>query len=92
MYLLALADGAAAALGARTGLLYTAQYLGPALLLQAMTWAGGGAGAASTAIPAAFTLGAACLLGAAGAVLMLAGRASPPPRPSPEAQPPGSNR
>ena len=74
MYLLALADGQAAALGARTGLLYTAQYLGPALLLQAMTRAGGGSGAATADPAAAFALGAACLLGAAGAVVLMARR------------------
>ena len=71
MYLLALADGEAETLGARTGLLYTAQYLGPALLLQAMTWAGGGHGAATANLTTAFALGAVCLLATAGTVLLL---------------------
>lgn len=88
MYLLALADGEAEVLGARTGLLYTAQYLGPALLLQAMTWAGGGSGAATANVAAAFALGAACLLGTAGAVLLLLATLRPEPS-YPPAQPPG---
>ena len=69
MYVLATGPGAAGDLGSRSGLLYVALHLGPALLLTAIAWCAGGEVADAGS---ALALGAACFAVGTGAVLLLA--------------------